>query len=60
MKKGKTFCDLSKDYIARNINEITLLVNNPKYICRKCARVANEPTHLCKPVKMKGGKTEDN
>ena len=59
MKKGKTFCDLSKDYIAKNMDEMISLVDNPKYICRKCARTANEETHLCKPVKMKSIKKDD-
>ncbi|MCZ7602774.1 MAG: hypothetical protein M5R37_07895 [Melioribacteraceae bacterium] len=53
MKKDKTFCDLSKDYIAKHLDEIIPLINNPKFICKKCARAANDETHLCKPVKIK-------
>lgn len=53
MKKKETFCDLDKAYIKKNIDEIISLTNNPKYVCTKCARVANEETHLCKPSKMK-------
>lgn len=53
MKKDKTFCDLTKDYIAKHLDEIILLIDKPKFICRKCARAANESTHLCKPVKIK-------
>jgi len=53
MKKKKSFCDLSKDEIAEKLDEIISLVNKPKYICRKCARAANEKTHLCKPVGFK-------
>ncbi|MBN2637500.1 MAG: hypothetical protein JXR65_00260 [Bacteroidales bacterium] len=52
MKKKKTFCDFSKDEIRENLEEIILLVNEPRYICRKCARVSNTGDHLCKPVKM--------
>jgi len=53
MKKDKTFCDLSKDYVAKHLDEIIPLINNPKFICKKCARAANDETHLCKPVKIK-------
>jgi hypothetical protein len=59
MKKSKTFCDLNKDYISKNLDEMMELTSNPKYICRKCARAANDDTHLCKPVKMKNLKSEN-
>ena len=53
MNKKKSFCDLEKDYIKKHLDEIVSLTDKPKYICAKCARVANEDIHLCKPVKMK-------
>lgn len=28
------------------------LVNEPKFICRKCGRLANEATSLCYPEKL--------
>jgi len=52
MKKKKSFCDLDKEYIKKNLDEIISLTDQPKYVCSKCARVGNEETHLCKPVKM--------
>ena len=52
MKKKKTFCDLSKDDIKEQLDELILLTSQPAFICRKCARVGNTEIHLCKPVKM--------
>ncbi|MBN2614575.1 MAG: hypothetical protein JXR71_02680 [Bacteroidales bacterium] len=52
MKKNKTFCGFSKDEIKENLEDIILLVNEPRYICRKCARVSNTGDRLCKPVAM--------
>jgi len=28
------------------------LINNGKFLCKKCGRVANKPRNLCKPVKL--------
>jgi len=28
------------------------MVNQPRYKCTHCGRVANEPRNLCKPVKL--------
>ena len=52
MKKNKTFCDLSKDEIKEKLDELILLTNQPRYICRKCARVSNTEDYLCKPTVM--------
>ena len=51
-KKKKELCKLDKDYIKNNLDEIISLTQNPQYICRKCARVSNDPECLCKVVRM--------
>jgi len=53
MTKIKSLCDLDKKEIEKNLIEIIPLVIKPKYICTKCARVANSEDLLCKAVKIK-------
>ena len=53
MTGKRTLCDWDKKQIEKNIKKIIPLVNDPKYICRKCARVANSENYLCKPVNLK-------
>jgi hypothetical protein len=35
-----------------NLEELKPLVNNPKYICKQCGRVANEGNLVCEPVSL--------
>lgn len=53
MKITKTLCCLDRDQIKDNLEEIAEIVAKPKYICRKCARVAGKKKYLCKPMKLK-------
>jgi len=53
MQKIKTICSLSKKDIEKDFKEICEIVKNPKYICLKCGRIANQKNNLCKPEKMK-------
>ena len=53
MSKQKTLCDWDRTDIENSITEILNLINNPKYICRKCARAAKDEKVLCKPLKIK-------
>lgn len=48
----KHLCELSKKGIDKNLDKILVSVNEPSFICRKCARVANRKERLCKPVKL--------
>jgi hypothetical protein len=52
MKIRKSLCSLEKDDIKDNIEDVVAIVSNAKFICRKCARSARDPKHLCKPVTM--------
>jgi hypothetical protein len=53
MSKYKTLCELDKKDIEKRIDEISKIIKNPNFICRKCARAANEKEFLCKPQKIK-------
>jgi hypothetical protein len=35
------------------------LVSKPKFVCKKCFRVANDKSLLCKSVKLKALKPKD-
>lgn len=45
-------CDYSKKDIARNLDTLIQLVNDPVFICTKCARVANVDKVLCYSQKL--------
>ena len=48
--KKRSFCKWDKKEIKRNIDRIYDLTADPRYVCRKCVRVAREKSHLCEPV----------
>ncbi len=45
-------CDLDKKYIEGKLEKVMRLVDDPRYLCRACARAANEKDLVCKPVKI--------
>ena len=57
MSKNKTMCDWNKEDIEKDLKLLSRMADNPKYICKKCARVANSSEHLCKPIRMKKSKS---
>jgi hypothetical protein len=36
----------------KRVDEIRHLVTEPKYICKKCGRVADEDVRVCKPDRL--------
>jgi len=46
----KHLCDLNKKGYDKVAEKVVLLVNDPRFICKKCLRVANSDERLCKPV----------
>jgi hypothetical protein len=51
-KDNKHLCEWNKDEIKDNLNKLNEIVRQPKYICLKCARVAEDATYLHKPVEL--------
>ncbi|WP_170253814.1 hypothetical protein [Acetobacterium paludosum] len=50
---AKTLCKrVKEDYLKENLKEYITMVKEPKYICKKCGRVAEKEEMLCKPKKM--------
>ncbi|THB70868.1 MAG: hypothetical protein D6B28_08375 [Gammaproteobacteria bacterium] len=48
----KKICNYKQKEIEKKIDQLTTIVAKPKYICKKCARVACNKNLLCKPEKI--------
>lgn len=54
MAKKRTLCKHWKDdKVLKKLNKFRKIVEEPTLVCRRCARVANAETYLCKPVPLK-------
>lgn len=49
----KKMCALSCCPCNLDLNKIKPLVNDAKFICKSCGRVANSEENLCQPVPLK-------
>jgi hypothetical protein len=50
--KLKTFCKWTPKQIQKNIDLLTELLEDPCYVCKKCARSSNNKRALCKPTRL--------
>jgi hypothetical protein len=49
----KSLCELVEEGLLRNQpQDYKKLVKKPKYICRRCGRVAHKKRNLCRPEKI--------
>lgn len=51
---AKTLCDWSKKDLEKRADTLAAIVREPRWYCRKCARVANTSKVLCKPCRLPG------
>ncbi len=49
---SQTLCKIKK-LLKKDLKVYVKHVNDPRYVCKSCGRVANEKNLLCKPVKIK-------
>jgi hypothetical protein len=52
-KKEKRMCKWKEDDISQKFDTFITIVSNPKFVCKKCGRVADKKKRLHKPVPLK-------
>jgi hypothetical protein len=52
-KKEKQLCKWKEDDISKKLDKIITIVSDPRFVCRKCGRVADKKKWLHKPVPLK-------
>lgn len=48
----RTLCEWDKRDIERDLQRLAGVIGTPRFVCRKCARSAEDPRFLCKPIKL--------
>jgi len=51
-KKAKRLCKWKEEGIAKKFDKFIDIVRNPKFVCKKCGRVADKKNWLHKPVAL--------
>ena len=51
-KKAKRLCKWKEEDIAEKFDKFSDIVRNPKFVCKKCGRVADKKNWLHKPVAL--------
>ena len=51
-KVSKPLCKWDKDDIKDNFKELKKIVSEPRFICKKCGRVAKKEEYLGKPEEL--------
>lgn len=51
--KPKTLCEWNKSDIKENKEIIIAMAKTPNFYCKKCVRISNDVSYLCKPEKIK-------
>lgn len=52
-KKENRLCKWKQDDISKKFDKYLKIVRNPKFVCKKCGRVADKKKWLHKPVSLK-------
>jgi hypothetical protein len=52
-KKEKRMCKWKEDDISEKFDKYLNIVRNPKFVCKKCGRVADKKKLLHKPAALK-------
>lgn len=55
-----TMCSLSKKYLSSNKEKYIKFLDNPKFMCTNCGRLANRSSDLCKPILLDLPSEKDN
>jgi len=52
-KKEKCLCKWKEDDMSKKFDKLITIVSEPKFVCKKCGRVADKKKWLHKPVSLK-------
>ena len=55
-----TMCSLSKKYLGKDNEKYIEYLDNPKYMCKNCGRLANSSDNLCKPTPIENSLSKEN